>query len=120
MENESDNTIDCLSSEIIQDNAKFNKEQFNNYVSNPFEIAKEALNKMHEKNYCHDDICWRHVALLPTYNAKDDIWTVCPIMIDLAGITVIEKSTSAEWVRRGLEGLQTEMEDNLLQFKNYR
>lgn len=47
----------------------------------PQTIAQAAIDKMISRGVMHDDLFWRHVAILPRA-AGDGCWTLEPILID--------------------------------------
>ena len=48
-------------------------------------VAETAIRTMAEHGYQHDDLEWRHVALLPRPPTDETslLWTVQPVLIDL-------------------------------------
>lgn len=52
----------------------------------PFTTLKAAVHDMASKGYSHDDIEWRHVALLPCYT-DNALTSMRPIFIDLERVT---------------------------------
>ncbi|KAJ3070316.1 hypothetical protein HK102_006711 [Quaeritorhiza haematococci] len=76
------NVAAILDNREISDNTNFDEEPFQTYINNPLEAARVALDHMAEKGWEHDDVEWRHVALLPKQQPHTGRWTVTPIMID--------------------------------------
>ncbi|KAJ3392393.1 hypothetical protein HDU92_008452 [Lobulomyces angularis] len=88
----------------------FDVDKIKSYIDNPMTVAREALTVMKEKGFRHDDIEWRHVALLPI-KVNDNNWTVKPIMIDLTGIKKVDSKDID--INIELSKLKTKyMEDN--------
>ncbi len=71
---------------------KLDEDQFKAYYNDPYKVAKEAITEMANKGYIHDDLHWRHVALLPVPPSKSNnsLWTVKPILIDLHRVKKID------------------------------
>ena len=53
----------------------------------PEAIARTAITAMLEHGVMHDDLCWRHVALLPS--RSDSQWTLRQVLIDLTRVRSI-------------------------------
>jgi hypothetical protein len=72
----------------------FDLEQSKEYIDNPIIAAKEALAKMLDIGYKHNDVKWSHVALMPT--KQDTKWILIPVMIDLTDVKFIGIKTDIE------------------------
>ena len=55
----------------------------------PESALKAAIQTMASKGFLHPDIEWRHVALLPVFDAEDCMIALVPILIDLEGVKQI-------------------------------
>jgi len=53
---------------------------------NVYDAAKQAIKKFAEKGYVHNDLHWRHIALLPIFK-EDKLENFEPILIDLENVT---------------------------------
>jgi len=49
----------------------------------PLDVARHAIIRLLAAGYTHEDLCWRHVALLPSFEQRSG-WEVSPILIDLS------------------------------------
>jgi hypothetical protein len=78
----------------IEENKMFDLEQSKKYIDNPIIAAKEALAKMLDIGYKHNDVKWSHVALMPT--KQDTKWILVPVMIDLTDVEYIGIKTDIE------------------------
>jgi hypothetical protein len=78
-----------LNDEVVE-HALFDKLQYKKYVDDPIIAAKEALIKVLDANYIHNDIKWSHIGLRPHEVNKK--WILTPIMIDLTDMTYAEMS----------------------------
>jgi hypothetical protein len=83
-------------SKEIREDALFD-ESLQHWLKAPEEAAKSAIRHMTEKGFQHDDLEWRHVALLPEESDLAGVWRVRPILIDLTRISRIN-SEDAETV----------------------
>lgn len=83
-------------SDEIEENKQFDITQCQKYINNPLVAAKEALKKMIDAGYKHNDVKWSHVALMPSKSLKGDKWILSPIMIDLTDATNIENESEDE------------------------
>jgi hypothetical protein len=94
--------------------AKFDPASVNRYLTNPFAAAKEALEKLYGKGYVHQDISWRHVALLPQAPCVEgSAWTVTPILIDCMSVKRIDEvSNSNQFISHSLCVLEVELEQS--------
>jgi len=50
-------------------------------------IAEAAITAMLSCNVMHDDLCWRHIAILPCQSGSQ--WTLRPVLIDLTRVRPI-------------------------------
>ncbi len=77
---------------------KLDEDHFKAYYNDPYKVAKEAITEMANKGYIHDDLHWRHVALLPVPPSKSNnsLWTVKPILIDLHRVKKIDIEQNKE------------------------
>lgn len=80
------------------------------YQTNPCLAAKQALETMAQKLAEHNDLEFRHVALLPVFNDQTKLYDFKPILIDL---TRISKNLSADYALKaandGLEKLTNQL-----------
>eukprot|EP00981_Chlorochromonas_danica_P013375 scaffold6281_cov207-Ochromonas_danica.AAC.5 len=71
------------------------------WFGDPLSAALEAVSSMAHAGFVHNDLAWRHVALLPIKQEPLDtkpIWTVKPILIDLTRVRVLEEGETVEAV----------------------
>lgn len=92
---------------------KISHESLSKYVNNPQLAAEEAITAMVEQGYVHQDIAWRHVALLPQRpnSNKSTEWTVKPILIDLHQVrklTQTDEETKSKEIQKALDQLKLE------------
>ena len=105
-------TADFNSLEV---NADFDLDNIEKYTSDPERAAREALEIMAAKRYIHNDISWRHVALLPVQpatNKPNAKWTVTPILIDCNTVRRVDEEdnlTVNQFVDSSLEELRKEL-----------
>lgn len=96
----------------LPENGLFNKIKLAEILKSPLKIAETALKSLKAAGYTHDDVAWRHVALLPVRESKGQSksnMVFHPILIDLTGVV---KRDSVDSVTRGLEILQDELLKN--------
>lgn len=81
------NVQNLLENDKIVENKKFETKTLKTYVEDPTFALEHALKALASKCQVHNDIEWRHLALLPVEIPKRIVqksrWTVTPIMIDL-------------------------------------
>jgi hypothetical protein len=61
----------------------------------PIVIARHAITQFLANGSVHGDLRWRHVALLPSINKKEDTWQVAPILIDLTRVDTAAAADTA-------------------------
>ena len=77
------------------------------YFRRPLLAAQTALKRMAEKGFVHEDLGWRHLALMPIYCSGR--WTVTPVLLDLQGVRQLQYGESvASVVAAGLRLLAEE------------
>ena len=94
--------------------ADFDRKSVTEYYNDPDKVAREALQVLAHAGYQHNDLHWRHVALLPY---KDDVlssnkWKVRPILIDVCRLTAIDRKDVESVIHYGLEQLKVELGDD--------
>ncbi|KAL0477566.1 hypothetical protein AKO1_005514, partial [Acrasis kona] len=82
---------------------------FERYTRDPRSALEDATNHMASFGYIHDDLQWRHLALLP-YQTENKTWSVVPILIDLASVSTEEKKgAAAAFYKQRIEELVMEI-----------
>ena len=73
----------------------------------------QAVNLLAKKHVVHNDLVWRHVALLPQFSEDGkQVEGMKPILIDLASANYVEtESTAMEYMQEGMNELLEELED---------
>eukprot|EP01031_Cornospumella_fuschlensis_P026205 gene26205-31655_t len=79
------------------------------YCDNPLLAAEEAVTALANAGYAHEDLAWRHVALLPQA-AKKGAWTVKPILIDLTRVRTVQESEVESVVSDAMKILNNELQ----------
>ena len=65
----------------------FDKKQVESYLGEPVKALREAMETMARAGWYHNDLRWRHLALLPVEpRDENQKWTVKPILLDLADL----------------------------------
>jgi hypothetical protein len=54
--------------------------------SNAVQLLFRAVLHIAKSGYCHNDIKWEHLALLPVYNNSSSLISLEPILVDLADV----------------------------------
>ena len=80
----------AISTEMLDDTSQAVNAALATYLktTSPEQIAKEAISRMAEKGYEHNDLKWEHVALHPRI---DKVTSFTPILIDLADVNQLPK-----------------------------
>jgi hypothetical protein len=68
-------------------NGSINLVQLAEYQANPSLACRKALDRMCELHLEHDDLRWRHVALLPEFNQATNVFDLRPIFLDLTRVS---------------------------------
>ena len=76
-------------------NGKINMAMLNDYQNNPILAAKKALSVLQEKLIKHEDLEWRHLALLPQWNNETGLYDLKPIFIDLTRVSIFTSEEEA-------------------------
>ena len=79
------------------------------YQSNPIKVAEKALETMTLKGTRHDDLEWRHFALLPVLN-ENRVYEFKPILIDLTRVETLPVNEAREAALQGLIKLTEQFE----------
>jgi hypothetical protein len=90
---------------------KLDIDQFQRWYDDPWEVAKVAITEMAAKGYKHNDLCWRHVALLPISSVDNkDLWVVKPVLIDLHDVIELNHDVNLQCViEESLQCLRNEI-----------
>ncbi len=89
---------------------RFDAMNLKKYLEDPLTAAREALERMEECNLIHNDLQWRHLALLPIppdTEAGQTLWKVKPIFLDLADMT--ERTSTSKGIEVQLSQLNAQL-----------
>jgi hypothetical protein len=70
--------------------------QLKKYQDDPLLAAKEALEVLRKNKMKHDDMEWRHVALLPRFNPVNGVYDLKPVLIDLTRVSKCKTEKEAQ------------------------
>lgn len=90
----------CLEDIVDSTSTKtFDKTSVAQWFDNPAAAAQcaRSITQLGNAGFVHDDLHWRHVALLPVKNATG-VWTVQPILIDLTSVRDRPEEVTVETV----------------------
>ena len=109
-------TLDVKEKDLVFEDAP----QIQTLISNhrAKDVASAAISKVAHKGYIHNDVAWRHVALLPVFKKSDDsssrqcdiLSSLEPVLIDL--VSVKEAGASDDYNAR-VDSMESQLLESL-------
>lgn len=85
------------------------KDQLGVLTNDPMQQLRSALTTIVSKGRWHEDLAWRHLALLPVRRV-DETWTLSPIFIDLTRMRTIDQHEGQHLMDSSLMALEAALD----------